>query len=310
MAISPESGTAQKRGSILSDLERMIVLQFGNRFIWLTVLLAGLLIGHLTVLQIHALNGDTTYGSGLSTFDLLASLMLVIETATIIIMLLSLLSEDALQRAWTTRWPKRPFSHLAAGLSSMPTQLLAALLLLLPTLYLHRYPELSAAQNISIPLTLLQRFLLVFLTIQLCANLTLILRWFTPLPRWVCALLALCGYWGLGYTLTVQSYVNDRFMRLNDVFYYNQLWKHIPSYPELMRDRVTLDINRDYLGFFLWLFAVVCFTSLLWLPRAAMAGDRLLKQAAKTRAAAASEPGSDNSADAAQHSVDSDAAGD
>jgi len=258
----------------------MIVLQFGNRFIWLTIMLAAVLIGQLTILQIRALGGSGYYGNGLSTFDLLASLMLIIESATLGVMLLSILGEDALVVAWKTRWPRRPFNPVAAGMSSMPTQLVAALILLLPTLYLHRYPELSAAQDISIPLTLLQRFLLLFLAIQLCTNITLILRWFTALPRWLCALLALCGYWGLGYWMTWLSYVNDQFMRLNDVFFYNQLWKHIAGYPELMRDRVTLDINRDFISFFLWMFAAVSLTTLLWLPRAALAGDRAMKRQA------------------------------
>jgi hypothetical protein len=278
LAISPES-SKQPRGSILSDIERMIVLQFNNRFIWLTLLLAGLMLAHLTIVQINALQGLSPYGNGLSTFDLLASLMLIIESATLAVMLLSILGEDALRQAWLQRWPTRRFNHVAAGMSSMPTQLVAALILMLPTLYMHRYPELSAAQNISIPLTLLQRFLLLFLAIQLCTNLILILRWFTPLPRWLAALFGLCGYWALGYWMTVMSFTSERFMRLNDVFFYNQLWKHIDGYPDLMRSRVTLDINRDFLGFFMWMLLAVSITTLLWLPRAALAGDKNQKSA-------------------------------
>lgn len=177
-------------------------------------------------------------------------------------------------QVWQKRWPKRRFNHVAAGMSSMPTQLVAALVLLVPTLYIHRYPELGAAQNISIPLALLQRFLLLFLAIQLCTNLILILRWFTPLPRWLSASLGLCGYWALGYWITALSYSSERFMRLNDVFFYNQLWKHIDGYPDLMRSRVTLDINKDFPGFFMWLLLAVSITSILWLPRAALAADK------------------------------------
>ncbi len=280
--ISPAEGNAQEKGSLLVDIERMIVLQLRNRFLWMSVGISALLITQLTLLQINGASGRSPFGSGMSTFDLLASLMLMIECVTICVMLLSILSESALVTAWRQRWPGRPFSYLAAGLSCMPAQFIAALVLLLPTLYIHRYPELSAAQNISIPLTLMQRFLLVFLAIQVAGNLTLILRWFTPLPRWLAALLGLCAYWGFGFWLTWSSYTDDRFMRFNDLFFYNQLSRHIDGFPELMRSRVVLDIHRDFLNLFLWLLGAAVLTTLLWLPRAALETDRRRRQGVDT----------------------------
>ena len=289
------------KGSLLSDLERLIVLQLKNRFLWMLIGISALLILQLTMLKINGEKGLSPYGPGLSTFDLLATLMFIIEGATVGVMLLTLLAEPALKEAWEKRWPDRPFNRLAAGLSSTPTQFIAALALLVPMIYLHRYPELSAAQGISIPLTLLQRWLLAFLTIQVATNLTLVLRWFTPLPRWLCALGAMCLYWGFGYWLTLQSFVDDRFMRLNDVFFYNQLSRHISGFPELMRGNVTLDIHRDFQGWFLGLLGVAVLTNLLWIPRAALADDSAGRRRKKHVDA---EPGGSIGEDAA---VESDA---
>ena len=138
------------KGSLLSDLERLIVLQLKNRFLWMLIGISALLILQLTMLKINGEKGLSPYGPGLSTFDLLATLMFIIEGATVGVMLLTLLAEPALKEAWEKRWPDRPFNRLAAGLSSTPTQFIAALALLIPMIYLHRYPELSAAQGISI----------------------------------------------------------------------------------------------------------------------------------------------------------------
>lgn len=259
---------------MLSDLERMIVLQLRNRFLWMLLLIGALFIAQLTLLQINGMTGRSPYGQGLSTFDLLATLLFIIESVTVGVMLLSTLGEPALKRAWRKRWPKKPFSFVASGMSSSAAQFIAAVLLLLPTLYIHRYPELSDAQGISIPLTLMQRFLLVFLVIQVATNLQLILRWFTPLPRWLCALLSLCAYWGFGYWLTWSSYIDDRLMRFNDLFFWNQLSRHIDGFPELMRGRVILDIHTDFGWMFGWMLATAVLTGLLWLPRAALATDR------------------------------------
>ena len=265
--------------------------------------IAALLILQLTMLKINGEKGLSPYGPGLNTFDLLATLLFIIEVATVGVMLLSLLAEPALERAWRQRFPERAFSRLAAGLSSTPVQFICAVVLLLPTLWIHRYPELSQAQGISIPLTLLQRWLLAFLSLQVATNLALILRWFTPLPRWANCALAFGGYWGFGYWLTLQSFVDDRFMRLNDVFFHNQLSRHLSGFPELMRLNVTLDIHRDFQGWFLALLGAAVLTTLLWVPRAALGDD-----SSGRRRARAARPESDKPAPGGDAAADGDAA--
>jgi len=143
---------------------------------------------------------------------------------------------------------------------------------------LHNYPGLAEA-NISIPLMLLQRLLIILLSVALSYNLILLLRYYARLPLWLAGCLGLSAQFGLGYWLTLLSHQSDRFAPYNDVFFYNQLWRHIDGFSKLSNETIFTQIDMIanpsggalHVGYGLFaalaLVAVIV-TTLLWIPRA------------------------------------------
>jgi hypothetical protein len=71
----------------------------------------------------------------------------------------------------------------------------------------------------------------------------------------------------LGYGITYLSSTTETFRRLNDVFYYNQLWRYSDAIPKLERPEIFHNIEQPYFGYYFGALAVWAFTLLLLIPQ-------------------------------------------
>jgi hypothetical protein len=252
---------AATRLGAMDALERIAAIQLSNRFIWLAAAMALLLIGQLSFVQLRIARFEH--------FTLMAYLTLIIELALLISALLIGAATPQTAAAWSRRYGERPFSYALHGLATVMSLALVLLLLLAPVLYLHRYPALTT-QGISTPLMMLQRGLLLFLACLTAFNVLMILRTYLRIPWGLAACLAAAFHVMLGYAVTYLSFVTEAMQRLNDVFYYGNLWSAIPGFPDLQREEVFHNMEMPFVGYYLaggvglWLF-----TYMLWAARAA-----------------------------------------
>ncbi|MCH7472778.1 hypothetical protein IIA79_07500 [bacterium] len=271
------AGSAKaKQAGMLSAIERLAWIHLGNRFIWLAAGLAWYMIGQLSFVQWRSAV-RLAEGLQFDTLELMAHLTAAIEAGLLATALILALSTGRTREAWRRRFPGQPFSYIASCLASTLVLLPVAGILLLPVIVLHRYPEL-AAEGVSIPLMMLQRVLLLVLAVLITYNVVTILRLPLGLPRWLSAMLGLAFHIGLGYYVTFLSFTTEAYARLNDVFYYNQLWRYMEGFPNLQRPQVFHNIEMPYYAYFAAAGAVLwMFTLLLWLPKAGMLGSAALR---------------------------------
>jgi len=252
---------ATPRLGALDALERIAAIQLSNRFIWLAAVMALLLIGQLSFVQLRTARFEH--------FTLMAYLTLIIEVALLASALLIGAATPRTAAAWSKRYSAHPFSYALHGLATVLSLALVLVLLLAPVLYLHRYPALTA-QGIITPLMMLQRGSLLFLACLTAFNVLMILRVHLRTPWGLAACLAGAFHVALGYTVTYLSFVTEAMRRLNDVFYYGNLWSAIPGIPDLQRKEVFHNMEMPYISYYLaggaglWLL-----TYMLWAARAA-----------------------------------------
>ncbi len=248
------------RLSLFAQVEKLAALQFANRYLWLSVGLGIYMLGQLSWWQFKYMRFDT--------LELLGHLTGVLHACLIACALILALATPATALAWARRYPGQPFSFVANGLSAPLVLTPLYLVLVLPLLILHRYPDLAHAAGVSIPLMLLQRGLLLVCMCVVLYNLVLTLHHNLRWAWTLCAGLALAGYVWLCYYLTWLSYTTEFWRRINDLFYINQLWRYMPNFPNLQRPEVFHNMQQMFLPYLFSAVVLGVLSTLLWLPRA------------------------------------------
>ena len=131
----PEAGGAVAEAgplSIVTQIEKLIMLNAANRFIWLVFILAALLLLQLSLLQRNTMRFDT--------MDLVAILMAVLEGAAVITLALLLGATNRTREIWRERHPATPFSYIANAVAAMLLGVVLAFILLIPLILAHQYP--------------------------------------------------------------------------------------------------------------------------------------------------------------------------
>jgi hypothetical protein len=262
--MSTETKTGTK--AVLDSLERLTIIHLRNRFVWLAVILDLILIGQLSFMQARYQRFDT--------LQLLRHITVCLEAGLLAVAVICALATPRIRQAWYEWAVPRDagrFSYFGSALAGNLVVTLAMVILLLPVLWLHRYPELlTAEQPVSIPLMMLQRAALLLAAVLLTHNVLLILRYYLRLPWTVCALFAIAFHIGVGLGVTYLSYTTEIFHRLNDVFYYNQLWQYSDALPKgwLQRPDIFHNIEQPYFGYYFTALIIWALTMLLLIPQA------------------------------------------
>jgi hypothetical protein len=249
-------------------VERIAAWLLGNRFVWLAFSCCLFLLLALSFIQWQS---GQAMKPRFDTMVLLANLMVVKEAGLLVIAMLLLGSLPGIQQRWQQHFPGLRFSLPLFAVAFMLTTVLADALLLTPLLVLHSYPQL-AQEGLHVPLTLLQRDILQLVLLFVAVNCAFIVVLYTRLPSALTALftplLYCCGGLLLAYASTVQPWA----WRLNDVFFYNQLWQYIDGFPNWERPEVYHNIQGGATPYLLYYFTVgvgvAAVTFLLWTPRA------------------------------------------
>jgi hypothetical protein len=269
--MTPSPTTSGVRGAF-DALERLTLFQLRNRFVWLVVVLDLILVGQLSFMQARYQRFDT--------LALMSHITACIEAGLLAVALICALATPRIREAWYAWAVPRDagrFSYFASALAGNLTVTLAMLVLLVPVLWLHRYPELlTAEQPVSIPLMMLQRVALLLAAVLLTHNVLLILRYYLRLPWTACAVIAGAFHIGVGLGVTYLSYSTELLLRLNDVFYYNQLWHYSEALPKgwLQRPDVFHNIEQPYFGYYFSALVIWALTVLLLVPQAQKLSDR------------------------------------
>ncbi|MCC7479699.1 hypothetical protein IT575_14755 [bacterium] len=256
---SPEAA-GNARLSLFAQIEKLAALQFGNRYLWLALILGLYMLGQLSWWQYKYMR--------FNTLELLGHLTGVLHVTLIALALILVLATPATALAWARRYPGQNFSFVACGLSAPLVLTPFYLALVLPLLILHRYPDLSHAAGISVPLMLLQRGLLLVCMAVVLNNLVLALRHNLRWAWGLCGGIALAAYLWLCYYLTWLSYTTEFWRRINDLFYFNMLWRFFPTFPNLQRPEVFHNMQEMFLPYLFSAVLLGVFSALLWLPRA------------------------------------------
>jgi hypothetical protein len=257
----------------LTKLERTAGIQLSNRFIWLVCALALYLVGQLSFVQWQT--GRQLGMPRFDTLDLMSLLMVIVESALLLSALLLALGTPQVRRSWYTRYPRQPFSFVAAGVGGALILVLLLVIMLGPVLLLHTYPELAAEAQVHIPLMMLQRATLILSAVLAAYNLILLLRHMARLPWWLAGTIGVIGYVGLGYYIAFRSYYSSGLERLNYVFYYNHLWEYFDWFPKLQLSAEFHNIQMPYYAYYLGAAtAAALVLMLLWMPSASNRSSR------------------------------------
>jgi hypothetical protein len=253
---------------LLATIERLAGWQLGNRFVWLVYAAVLYLLLALSFVQWQS--SIQGMKPRFDTLVLASNLMLVKEAGLITLALLFISSLPAIRNRWKATHKAQAFSTPLYAISMLLAIILVDALWLAPTIALHSYPQL-AQEGYLIPLMLLQRDAIQLSVLFICVNIAFIAVAYLRLPFHLAGLLALCAHVGLGLLLTYTSVTHDWASRLNDVFYYNQLWQYIDGFPNWQRPQVFTNMQSAVQPYFLYYlcigYGLWLFTFLLWLPR-------------------------------------------
>lgn len=232
----------------LSGIEQALKDRLVDRRVWLVT--AG---GMFVTLMLSLVQART---EAFDTMQLMARLLLALEVTLLLI--------AWVLAAGAASTPPRATRGLAGGV----VLLLQFAVLLLPMLALHSYPEL-AREGIRVQLMLLQHGLLLLLCAMTTYHLLLGARLQFKLPGWAAGPLVLGLYALASYSFAGLSKDNPVFSRLNDLFYWNQLWLHLPDFPQLQTEYWTYLIPISWFAYYLLLLIGAAVVSLVfWLPAA------------------------------------------
>ena len=254
---SADLSSVRADGGWLAAIERLAGLQLANRFIWLV-----LGVGAYFIIQLFAMqhfhqrfheNPLTSFTVGFIELSLLAvSIVLALATPAVIL------------RLRRQRGVAPGFAAL--GIASALSLALCAALLVILTSGLWLLPKVRETAP-QLPLTLLQRAVLLYCMALLTYNIAMGLRYIARLPWSIAGILAAAAHFALGYALTYLSSVYDAMQRLNDISYYNALQSLVSALPRLTRDLVYNNIEMPYYGYYVGVFMIIAVVTLwLWIP--------------------------------------------
>jgi hypothetical protein len=252
------SADRRDKPTTLAEIEQALKHRLKDRVFWLVAGM-GLYLGLMLSLL------ATRFPEQVKTFDLLARIVVVVE-ATLVLLAIFL--------AWQTaaRWVNGPtamHSRLSLGLSGLVVIPVVVLCILMTLLYFQQYADL-AEQSIHVPVTLLQRVVLLTLVVVTQYNVLLALLLQLRLPAWTAIPAVLSLHLWISHSVSRLSHSNPSWHKLNDIFYWNQLWHHLPEFPNLATDRAIHNIGQPTLAIAITLLLVMAvLTSALWLPAAA-----------------------------------------
>jgi hypothetical protein len=229
-----------------------------DRRVWL---LSG--CGIFVVLTLSLVQART---AAFDTLQLTARLMLVLETTLLLsawLLAVSCIRERTAAVGLTPR-----------GIAGAIVLCLQFALMMLPLLVLHRYPDLLK-EGINLPLMLLQQGVLLVPCLLIAYHLMLGTQIQLRFPAWLSGPLVLSLYAWASLTFTRMSQDSDVFRRLNDLFYWNQLWLHLPDFQQLQTDYWTHRIEGSWFVYYLLLLTGLTLLSLVfWLPAALIRDSR------------------------------------
>jgi hypothetical protein len=261
---SIEQSPPRGASATIADIETLVKLHLRNRFVWLALGLTLLLIGQLSWWQFR-------YERFRTELELMGHITALIEAGLVATALICALATPRLREAWYTYvLPRhgRQFNYLLSAIAGNLTIIVGLLVLLVPVLIVHRYPDLAASElHISVPLMMLQRCTLLLAAVLSTYHVALLLRYYLRAPWWLAGVLGLVWQVLLGYGITYLSFRTEFFARLNDVFYYNQLWRYSDRFPDLQRKMLTFNMEQPYFAYYFSALLLWAFTLLLLVPQ-------------------------------------------
>ena len=268
--------------SIAEKLERTAGLILSNRFVWLIFSCGLYLILQLSYIQWRSMKYSAA--TRFDTLELAALIMFILEVTLLFTAVLTIGATEQHCKAWYKRWPSSPFSYTLHGIAGFLCFYLFELLLLVPILLLHSYPQLTE-QGYNLVVMFLQRAVLLGLIIQLFSSIILIMKYVLRIPSSFALISGIILYLVFGYTLIYISSSNEELSRLNDLYFYNQLWKYIEVIPNLQREAVFTNMQAPGTPYFtyytvasavLWLLSIA-----LWIPASVTWSNREAQKLAR-----------------------------
>jgi hypothetical protein len=252
------SAPAHAEGGMLATIERLAGFQLANRYVWLVLGAGAYFIIQLFVIQhfrqrFHE-NPLTSFTVGFIELSLLS-----------IAIMLALATPKVVQR-WQHEHQGEQPGFAALGLSSALTLAFCAALLTILACSLWLLPKLRETAP-ALPLTLLQRTVLLYCMALFTYNITMGLRYIARLPWSACGIMGVIVHLTLGYALTYLSSLYDSLERLNDISYYNALQSLALALPRLTRNLVYNNIKMPYYGYYVVVSVLLAVgTLVLWIP--------------------------------------------
>jgi hypothetical protein len=245
--------------------ETFVKQMLANRYLWLVFGCALYVNAQLTFIQWStARHGAEQF----DTLELMAHLLVVIESATVLISMLLLGAARAVVAGWQECYPSVKFPYLAYSCAIQIVIALHVLVQVVLLMYPHNYPQLRA-EGIIIPLMLLQRAVLIYLVLTISLQIGWISRFYLRVPWSIAAICLLLAQVAFGYTITLQSLSRGYLTRLNSVFYYGYLPRYLPDFPDLRQANLFHNIQQPYFGAYLLIgISTAVILCGLWLPRA------------------------------------------
>lgn len=250
--------SARVEGGILAAIERLAGYQLANRYIWLI-----LGIGAYFIIQLFAVQHfrQRFHENPLTSFTV-GFIELCLLTIAIVVALATPMVITRWQREYSGEQP----SYAALGLSAALALAFSAGLLAALTCSLWLLPKLRETAP-QLPLTLLQRTVLLYCLALFTYNVTMGLRYIARLPWSAAGILGVITHLAAGYALTYLSSLYDSMERLNDISYYNALQSLARWLPRLTRNLVYNNINMPYYGYYVMAAIVLAAATLaLWIP--------------------------------------------
>jgi hypothetical protein len=253
-----EDQSARADGGMLAAIERSAGFQLANRYIWLALGVAAYFIIQLFAMQHFR---QRFHENPLTSF-----IVGFIELSLLTVAIVLALATPAVILRWQRKFAGPQPGFTALGISSALTLAFSAALLVLLTCALWLLPKLRETAP-QLPLTLLQRTVLLYCMALFTYNVTMSLRYIARLPWNICGILGVAAHLALGYALTYLSSLYDSLERLNDICYYNALQSLVLALPRLTRNLVYNNIKMPYYGYYVVAFiSLAVGTLLLWIP--------------------------------------------
>lgn len=243
---------------LLAAIERLAGFQLTNRYIWLALGTGAYFIIQLLAVQHFR---QRFHENPLTSF-----IVGFIELCLLTIAIMLALATPRVISRWQREHNGEQPSFAALGISAALGLALSAALLVALTFALWLLPKLRETAP-QLPLTLLQRTVLLYCLALFTYNVTMGLRYIARLPWSAAGSLGVITHLITGYALTYLSSLYDSMQRLNDISYYNALQSLARWLPRLTRNLVFNNINMPYYGYYVMAAVFLAAgTLVLWIP--------------------------------------------